>query len=358
MSTPTTVPFPTDAGAVSVTRIAGEASTMCGIDTASQVWCWGGDPQGNLGNGAPITSSTTRTPVLVVDSTQTPIHAVDIQGSFETMCAITAAGAVLCWGTNADGELAQDAGVTDAGVAFSNVALPIPGLSMPGGHLAGGADGFYNVAAAPDGGIACWGNNGSSQCGNAASPVFTTALGTTFAEAGAALPPRTVSHGEQHVCILDQANQVLCTGSDSSGQTGPTGSNGYAAASVGPLADAGVTALSCGRFWTCVVDFTAHAFCFGSGSRFGFLGNGVVSAADGGSFASSTPQPVVVPDGGLLSSVAQVVAGGDQTCAILEGPCGAAGGGKVVCWGFGVSGNLGNGEAVTSASAVPVIAPE
>jgi hypothetical protein len=94
-------------------------------------------------------------------------------------------------------------------------------------------------------------------------------------------------------------------------------------------------------------------WCFGGNRTYGYLGTGDASA-----FTTPNPQTVVDLDGGgALFPVGRVVGGGDMNCAVLVGSCGPTGPGQVVCWGYGLTGNLGNDAGGNSAVPVQVLAP-
>jgi alpha-tubulin suppressor-like RCC1 family protein len=278
---------------------------------------------------------------------------VKLGGGFDFGCALTATGSVLCWGDNDSKQLGQDAGVfDDAGSRYSNVALEVPGLSFPGGSILSSNLGEFECAQSASG-IACWGDNSSGEClQSLALPTgFDTNVAGVLAEAGAALPVRSMALGEIHACALDGAGQVYCWGYGADGERGIPGYPPLAPNLVPGLVDAGVKQVACGRGWTCVLDAQSQVRCFGVGGAYGYLGNGPGEPV-------SAPDPVTVVDidgGGALSSVARVYAGGTSTCAILTGSCGAAGPGPVVCWGYVP--DLGAASVPEAGIPVPVLLP-
>jgi alpha-tubulin suppressor-like RCC1 family protein len=87
--------------------------------------------------------------------------------------------------------------------------------------------------------------------------------------------------------------------------------------------------VACGRAHTCALDNTGKVACWGRNFS-GELGLGDYNSP------RTTPQPVPLPGNAVL-----IFAGGYATCAELTG-------GKVVCWGDGERGQLGNGMFATS----------
>jgi hypothetical protein len=65
----------------------------CGVDAAQRAWCWGANTNGALGQGTGINTAL-QLPALVVSA---PLFA-SISAGAEHACALTPAGAALCWG--------------------------------------------------------------------------------------------------------------------------------------------------------------------------------------------------------------------------------------------------------------------
>jgi alpha-tubulin suppressor-like RCC1 family protein len=69
----------------------------CALEANGQVWCWGHNRNGELGNNS-------------TDNTDWPVqagisNAVSISANWGDTCAVTADGSVYCWGKNGEGEL-------------------------------------------------------------------------------------------------------------------------------------------------------------------------------------------------------------------------------------------------------------
>ncbi len=71
----------------------------CAIDSEKDIWCWGLNKYGQLGNGSYTDSLT---PVKVQGLSE-DVQVVSAGGSHT--CALTVSGAVKCWGYNDNGAL-------------------------------------------------------------------------------------------------------------------------------------------------------------------------------------------------------------------------------------------------------------
>src|SRR5262249_44965807 len=81
-----------------------------------------------------------------------------IQGGLDDTCALTNAGAVLCWGANNLGQL----GTLNA--TQSNLPVTVPGVQSGIAEVATGYR--HNCAMTSGGGVLCWGANNFGQLGN------------------------------------------------------------------------------------------------------------------------------------------------------------------------------------------------
>jgi alpha-tubulin suppressor-like RCC1 family protein len=124
----------------------------CAVKTNGEVWCWGENLAGELGDG---TGQNTPIPVKVINL-KGGIQTVALGGSHT--CALTNAGGVKCWGANASGQLG-DGTTTDR-----NSPVDVMGLSS--GVIAIAAGGSHTCAVLNGGAVKCWGLNESGQLGN------------------------------------------------------------------------------------------------------------------------------------------------------------------------------------------------
>ena len=92
VSVPTAIALP---GSISMKEVRFSSWTSaCGLAVAGQMYCWGLNNVGQLGDGTTVTRFT---PVPVLSST--PFTSILGAGAEGRMCGVTGTGAVWCWGT-------------------------------------------------------------------------------------------------------------------------------------------------------------------------------------------------------------------------------------------------------------------
>src|SRR5215212_5092057 len=118
--------------------------------TQGEVWAWGGNELGALGDG---TNTDSNTPVQVSDLSD--VQAVAGGGLFSM--ALKDDGSVWAWGSNAVGQLG------DGAFNQSNTPVQVSGLS---GVQAIAAGESYSLALKNDGSVWAWGTNEEGQLGD------------------------------------------------------------------------------------------------------------------------------------------------------------------------------------------------
>lgn len=148
-------------------------------------------------------------------------------------------------------------------------------------------------------------------------------------------PAGSVSGAERHSCAVTVGEAAKCWGLGDYGELG----DGSTSGSLVPVAvvglGSGVLAVEAAAFFTCALLRGGHVRCWG-------LNNGG-QLGDGSNVDSAAPVDVVA----LGSGVVAISAGSGHTCALTAG-------GGVRCWGANMSGMLGDGSNVASASPVGV----
>lgn len=233
-------------------------------------------------------------------------------------CAVLSDGSVQCWGNNRHGEL----GSNQVAVAVTPIAVPgiTSAIDISVGYT-------HSCALLADGTIECWGDNSVGQVGNGTisstgvfSPVQVTGINSATA----------ISTDGSTNCAIVSGGAVKCWGNNAFGQLG-NNSTTYSAVPVSAGSIANAVSISGG----CAVLSSGSIVCWGD--------NGVGEFGNNTTTSSLTP---VAAASGITTAVS-VSGGTGQTCAVLANH-------TVMCWGFNLTGQLGNGTTTNSLTPVPV----
>jgi len=333
-TTDSTTPVPVVGLSSGVVSIAAGYESTCALTSGGAVWCWGYNATGQLGNGTFTQSST---PVEVLDPTgNAPLSGVAViaAGQYHT-CAVTNAGAALCWGDNAKSELGNG---TDMG---SNIPVAVSGLSSGVATISAGS--YFTCAVTTVGGALCWGEGTSGQLGNGNATNSTTPAEVLDPTGNAPLSGVVaISASFENACALTSVGTVQCWGANTAGQLGiaATGPQSNIPVEVldstGKSPLTGVVAIAAGQSHTCAVTAAGAALCWGDNAE-GELGNSSSSDAD-------SPVPV----SGLSSGVAAIAVGYGHTCAVTSS-------GAAQCWGRNLDGQLDSGSTMPSPTPVDAV---
>jgi alpha-tubulin suppressor-like RCC1 family protein len=248
-----------------VLAVSGASHHTCALTGRGGVQCWGGNGEGELGDG---TNTDRWTPVDVTGLTS-GVLAVSA-GPFHT-CALTGGGGVQCWGWNSVGQLGDGTN--------TNRLTPVDVSGLTSGVLAVSAGRQHTCALTTGGGVQCWGRNSWGQLGDGTATDRWTPVDVSGLTAGVL----AVSAGSQHTCALTGGGGVQCWGSNHRGQLGdgttadrltPVGvcATGAAAPCRGDLLT-GVLAVSAGGEHTCALTGGGGVKCWGF-NAWGLLGDG------------------------------------------------------------------------------------
>lgn len=305
-----------DAGAtISGTYFAGAYHT-CHVRPTGDVACWGRNISSESGGSSFSDYSATSHVIGSLSLVQT------MAGGGGYSCAVTASGAVKCWGENTFRELGdgstmeRSSAVTVSGV--SSVAqvdvAPLVGTDV---FLAGA---HHSCAVQTDGDAYCWGDNSEAQLGDGTSIPRTSAVAADSASTFS-----SVAVGNAHTCGLRTDGVVRCWGDNAQYERGSSSTLLGDSANSVSLGDT-ITQIAAGSEFTCALREDSAIQCWGR-ANLGQLGHSYVGSAP----ARDTPQSV---DG--ISDAVSICAGADFACALQ-------GSGTVRCWGRNDRGQLGDG---------------
>ena len=263
--------------------LADDATTE-DVDEAGMVQCWGGNNQGQLGDGT-NTESLIPVAVMGIDT------ATQVSAGYDYSCALLEDTTVWCWGSNRDGRLG-DGTTTDTNIPVQVLLDPAATPPTPLTSVIQISTALnHTCAVLQDMTIRCWGSNTNSKLGDGgftSSPTPVVVAGITNAA--------SVSVGNNHTCAVladdattedvDEAGMVQCWGSNVNGQLG----NSMVRSSSTPITVPGVntaTSVSTGLAHTCVVltDGTMRCWGFNENGRLG----------DGRAIYRTVPVGIVLP---------------------------------------------------------------
>ena len=309
-----------------IVEVTAGLSHTCALNAAGSVLCWGDHTYGQLGSGTRSLGTSNPYPRSV---SGLPGGAKAVAAGDTHTCALTADGWVMCWGSNAFGQLGD-------GTTVSQLA-PVTVTGLISGVQQIAAGGNHTCALTATGGVKCWGD-----------------LATTPEDVpGLASGVSAIAAGFMHTCAIvgDAAagGSVQCWGANDTGQLG----NGTTTSSSTPVAvqglDSGVKAISAGgapvdRFTagghSCAVTTTGTVKCWGWNDE-GQLGDG-----------STVNRPAPVSVTGIITGAQDVATGDKHTCALIGDVAGGTAG--VKCWGQNRYGQLGVGTTESYPTPVQV----
>jgi cysteine-rich repeat protein len=336
-----------------VAAIALGADHSCAIRRDGAIWCWGGNTNGQLGNGTTI-------------SVFGPAQASDIPGGAQaisaggwTSCALDQEGVAWCWGRARNKTLGVELlddfrsrpGAIDGDHRFNSIVSGeyfscatkaggelwcwgyVPSLSDPVlathlvalGTIQEVAAGQLHLCVRGAGRVRCVGNNSHLQLGRPDGPITDVP--------GLDGVGRLVA-GYNHTCAIDGENTMRCWGNNNWSILG----SGALYRSLIPRRVPGLpplAALAVGTSHACGVTATGSAVCWGDNSF-----KQVASEA----VRPQTAAPFAVPG---LAGISQLSAGTNHSCALLAGQA-------VYCWGSNRMHGVGY-NCQSDACAVPVL---
>ncbi len=341
------VTWPAD---IDATRTVSGTNRTCAI-LSNNVWCWGKNNMGQLGDG---TTSDSNIPVKVRSiGDMRNGEIIDIFTAQHHSCVLTKSSTgrrIYCWGDNRSGQL----GNSDFGGSYSAVPIEIKVVGLAatsdfsGNKISAiGGTGDTSCAIA-SGKVYCWGSNRFGQLGYgspgspgySAAPVMINSGGSNgIPNNYSATKLSTGGSRSQTMCVITTEKRAYCWGQAKFGQlgVGPVAGDNYSRATrVKGLEDVDDISQD-GYWWTKDPDYVTHTCAIANAGRvycWGGAGRG-----QAGSLGSGTPKKHIEPRlvHGLPGVALQVEVGISHSCALMNN------GGKkeVYCWGNNEMGQLG-----------------
>jgi alpha-tubulin suppressor-like RCC1 family protein len=308
-TTPQTVPLQVP-GVGSIQASAGGLSHTLVLDTSGNVWAFGLNTNGQLGDG---TTTQRTSPVQVLTGV------IAIAAGDKHSLAIKTNGSVWAWGLNTNGQIG------DGTTVQKNSPTAV---SLTGTYIAVAGGGSHSLALKSDGSVYAWGLNGNGQLGDATttqrpSPVPITVGGSVAA----------VAAGTSHSVALLSDGTVKAWGLNSSGQVG----DGTLVQKTSPTASTGlvgIVGVAAGNNYSLAIGPDGTVRAWGSNTA-GQLGDGTTTNRST-AVVSSAPSGIVSVAGGAAHSLA------------------VKSDGSVWAWGDNLKGQVGDGTQTQRRTAVQV----
>lgn len=212
-----------DLSGVAISKVVVGSYTVCAITaTTAQLYCWGYNAYGQVGQGNTITRITT--PKQPLDPIGTnAVSDVDVM-SVHTCAVLRDTQRAYCWGDNTYGKAGT--GVEGGSLITTPTAVVNPVGSASIASVATGA--HHSCALTTDGTVYCWGANSGAQMGLGYSGGNSLTPASPMAPVGGTVV-ENLTAGWSHNCVLRSSDKRLycwgagtLIGTGSSGSTAPT----------------------------------------------------------------------------------------------------------------------------------------
>ncbi|MBI3889663.1 hypothetical protein HY312_03790 [Candidatus Saccharibacteria bacterium] len=345
--------------AMTASRITAGDDYSCASTTAAdgydQVYCWGRNDAGQLGNDT--TTSPQTTPTLV-KGLPNNIKVTGLSAGENSTCAI-ASKKVYCWGGNNYKQLGLSGGAANA--ARQLRATEVTALSSKVSTSI--SVGYYSACAVANTELWCWGRNYHGVIGVGDNDTDANIYTPTRVNAGVIGSKRVASvsvskriddtnndidNGPFACAVLQAEKNTVCWGSSGSRQLGDGVQRTFnfipfrlpfvsaaVNANSGALANQPVSTISVGGRHACSLSDNTTVVCWGN-STDGQIGNGNINNSSNPARINTYGDLVV---GGASRYVTAIAAGDAHTCAIADS--------AIFCWGKNNKGQLGVGDNAT-----------
>lgn len=318
-----------------VITIAAGGNHNCALTATGAVWCWGENVVGQVDGRA---SNPIATPVLITDI---PIASAIVLTAQQS-CALDAAGNLWCWGQSAlPRQIALPSAIVRVRGSNSDVLCAV----LVNNNVGCMTDQDATIAQTPLFGALDITINQNGACVLLRAAKIVCRGDNQYGQLGTTITEKTYSQfvlmrlgasadvlagGVAHMCAMWQQGRLQCWGRNLEGQLGTTMQRDQPTPAAPDIN--GITTVVAGAQHTCVVRYDQHVFCWGANES-GQLGVASFQNKD-------QPQQVW-----SLTNVATMSAGAHHTCALQQA-------GQVWCWGANNVGQLGS---VGSARSVPQV---
>jgi len=318
-----------------IVQISAGGHSSLALDSYGNIFAWGSNWFGELGNG--VGTGSSNVPVAVdMSGVLAGRDIIQVETAGNSSLALDSDGNVFAWGIGTNGRLGNG----------TNTNSNVPVAVNVSGALAGrdivqiSVSNSHSLALDSDGNVFAWGGNESGQLGNGTNANSSVPVAVDMS---GVLAGRDIIHVEaagNSSLALDSDGNVFAWGSRLGNGTNTNSNVPVAVDTSGVLAGRDIVQISASGSHSLALDSEGNVFAWGSNTS-GQLGNGT---------NTSSNVPVAVNMSGVLAGrdIIQVEAGDSHSLALDSD-------GNVFAWGTnGVGGMLGNGGGTNTGSNVPI----
>ncbi|MBF9236073.1 cell wall anchor protein [Hymenobacter sp. BT683] len=326
LSSPAPVQVRPPAPGTGWSQVAMGTSHTLALTTDGRIQAWGGNRDGQLGDG---TASAHTTPVAVaLPEAAAQAQWKQIAAGTSHSLALTTDGQLYAWGNNDEGQLGNGSSL-DSPTPVA-VSLPTSAANTTWAQIAAGND--HTLALTTDGRLFAWGNNQYGQLGDGSNhdALYPVAVGMT--KKLSRLRWSYVAAGRFHTLAITDDGRIYTWGSNRFGQLGEEHDTQHNLPE--PLAIPGHLAI---ERWAQVAAGDAHSVALSTDGHMIAWGNNCVGQlGDGTTDWQLSPVAIAAPRSAAPARWVRVVSGGFHTLA-------ATADGELYAWGANNFGQLGDG---------------
>ena len=291
-----------------VVAIAAGGNHSLALTSDGQLYAWGYNYAGQLGNGSTVSSSV---PVAVnVSGALAGKTVIMLAAGDSHSMALTSDGRVFTWGYNADGELGNYSTLNSS----APVAVYTSGVLSGKAVIGITAGSTHSLAMTSDGKVFSWGSNGTGELGNSGTTNSSVPVAVSTSGALAGKTIVAIAAGSSHNLALSADGKVFGWGYNYYGQLGNNSTNNSSVpvpvSTSGAMTGKRIGAITAGGSHSLAI--TTDNLIFGWGSNgSGELGNNTTT---------DSWVPVPVTSSGVLAgkTVVSIAAGSSHSLAMFS----------------------------------------
>jgi alpha-tubulin suppressor-like RCC1 family protein len=248
-------PFPEYVnGLVNASRISAGDDHTCAITEGYELFCWGSNSQGQIGQLFRDQSRQINGRAIIAQAERVEMsRVVDFGLGISHTCVVTESGYVYCFGSNLYGQLGQGWGIDKS---YKPLLI---GSLVNVKKIDSSGNSICTTDAKKS--LRCWGAGESGQLGNLYTDDLS--LPTNYLQTLSKFAVEEFSVGNRSTCAKLESSVVYCWGSGSFGQVGSSSSGSIFLSPFStiqyPLNDA--TQIKSGGDFSCVL--TSNVWCWG-----------------------------------------------------------------------------------------------